>query len=238
MRAVGIIPCRLASTRLPGKVLMDIHGKPMLWHVYERARRAETLASVHVASGDEQIIKAAQALGLPTIRTSGRHGTGTDCVAECRSELPADIYVNVQGDEPMLDSSDIDKTVKALIECDAAATNACSDIIDISDALNVNIVKVVMTGLGYAMMYSRFPIPYPKSESMGYVRQIGLYAFRPWALDTFVGKEPSLIERAEDVEMLRLLEARLSVLMVRVGSGSVPVDTMDDLKHVRDLMAR
>ena len=239
MKAVGIIPCRYASSRLPGKVLADICGRPMLWHVYLRASQASALDAVYVASADDHILQISEQLGLRTLKTSGRHRTGTDCVAEAADMMPADIYVNVQGDEPMVDPEAIGTVVDALADCssgDVIFANAWAPLTEPATVLDTNVVKVVIGHNGTALWFSRVPIPCPKAEAPIYRRQLGLYAFTAASLKKFAEAEPRPVERAEEIEMLRCIEYGWPVVMVETQSSAPSVDTQADLERVRELM--
>ena len=240
MKVAGIIPCRYKSSRFPGKPLADIAGKPMMWHVYQQARKAQALDEVYIATDDDRIEAACRALGLGVLRTRDDHATGTDRVAECASLVDADIYVNVQGDEPMIEPEGIDAVARAIVDCaDPAvmASNAYVPITNPSDAVDTNVVKLVLALDNTVMAYSRLPIPFPKGGEVRYLRQLGIYAFRRRGLELFASHRPGPVEDAEGVEMLRFLEAGHKVLMVEVRDRSVAVDTEADLARVRKLMA-
>lgn len=240
MKVVGIIPCRYGSSRLPGKPLADICGRPMMWHVYQRATQATALDAVFIASADEQILQAADNLGLKWWRTSGQHATGSDCVAECIAKVDAEVYVNVQGDEPMIEPESINRVATAVLGANGAqvfVANAYAPIRDASEALDHNVVKAVIAYDGTALAFSRQPIPYPKQRSVTYLRQLGLYAFRRLGLEMFASHRPGHNESIEGIEMLRMLEYGHKILMVEVGGNSMPVDTASDLARVREIMA-
>ena len=239
MKTVGIIPCRYDSQRFPGKPLADINGKPMMWHVYQCSTRSRMLDAVYVATDDYRIKDACEQLDINVILTGSNHETGTDRVAECKALIDADYYVNIQGDEPMLEANAIDTIVEAIQQCKdpmVMAANAYAPIHLISDAIDTNIVKVVLTTDNTAMSFSRQPIPYPKGSEVDYLRQLGLYVFRRSGLQVFAEHERGRIEIAEEVEMLRLLEHGYKVLMVEVEDRSIPVDTIADLERVRAMM--
>ncbi|MBR9973690.1 3-deoxy-manno-octulosonate cytidylyltransferase [Magnetospirillum sulfuroxidans] len=239
MKTVGVIPCRYKSVRFPGKPLADILGKPMMWHVYQQALKARTLDALYIATDDERIAAVCRELDLLVLMTGDNHSTGTDRVAECRDMVVADVYVNIQGDEPMIDPSAIDLVVNAIKQCDdpaVMASNAYTPISNPSDAVDTNIVKVSLTAAGNTMAYSRSPIPFPKSGEVRYLRQLGLYAFRRSGLLIFSEHQPGPVERAEGVEMLRFIEHGYHVKMVEVHDESLSVDTESDLHRVRALM--
>lgn len=240
MKIVGIIPCRYGAVRFPGKSLADIHGKPMLWHVYQQAKKTASLQEIYIATDDERIADACRKFDLPSIMTRCDHRTGTDRLVECTKTIDADIYVNVQGDEPMIAPAAIDIVARAIVEIDdprVLASNGYKPIHDPAEVVDVNAVKVIMTSKGLALSYSRLPIPYPKDETGEYNRQLGLYAFRKSGLEQFALHKPGPIERAEGVEMLRFLEHGYEVAMVRTpDDNAISVDTLADLEQARRLI--
>ena len=240
MSIVGIVPCRYNSSRFPGKPLANIHGKPMMWHVYQRAFESNCFDEVYIATDDSRIAEVSQNLDLNVLITREDHRTGTDRVAECMELVDADIYVNIQGDEPMIEPKAIEMVTTALYKCDDArvmASNAYVPFSDPADVVDNNNVKVVLSRNDRALFYSRQPIPYPKSSTTHYLRQLGLYAFRKSGLQVFAEHEPGAVENAEGVEMLRFLEYGYEVLMVKVSDNSIPVDTEADLSRVIELMS-
>lgn len=238
MKTVCIIPCRYNSTRFPGKPLADIGGKPMMWHVYQKASTVGLLDEVYIATDDERIESVCHDYNMNCLRTRDVHETGTDRLTECAEKVVADIYVNVQGDEPMIDPCAIEAVTRTMQDCQdhrVMATNAFVPIEVPSDAVNTNAVKVLMTTEGMAMAYSRMAIPYPRGAEAFYRRQLGLYAFRRSGLQLFSELHPGPVELCENVEMLRLVEHGHSILMVQVDHCSIPVDTESDLDRVRQL---
>src|SRR5262245_2969394 len=178
----------------------------MLWHVFQQAKKAKSLDDVFVATDDERIAGACKDFGLPSIMTRKDHPTGTDRLVECIKTVDADIYVNVQGDEPMIAPEAIDIVAKAILKIDnprVLASNGYKPIHDPAEVVNTNAVKVTMRPAGLALSSSRLPIPYPKYGAGEYNRQLGLYAFRKSGLETFASHRPGPIELAEGVEMLR-----------------------------------
>lgn len=240
-RIVAVIPCRFGASRFPGKPIADINGKPMLWHVYQRTIEAEGIDAATIATDDDRIRKVCEVLDLPVMMTRENHASGTDRVAECAGRLEADIIVNVQGDEPMIDPEAIARVARGIATCDdpnVQASNGYNEISSPSDAIDTNVVKVVTTTAGLAMAYSRLPIPYPKGGAVRHLRQLGLYAFRREGLQRFASLRPGPLERAEGVEMLRFIEQGYSVMMVQVPNDEgIPVDTPADLDRVRAMMA-
>jgi 3-deoxy-manno-octulosonate cytidylyltransferase (CMP-KDO synthetase) len=239
---VAIIPARFGSTRLPGKPLSDIHGKPMIQHVYERARRARGLERVLVATDDERIAVAVRGFGGEAVMTSRDHETGTDRLAEAARATDAAIVVNVQGDEPMLDPSAIEAAVQPL----------SLPLLKLEEMLSPSVVKVVADARGDALYFSRSPIPFvrlPGADARAAAEQavasglarkhVGLYVYRREALLRFAALPPSPLERAEGLEQLRALANGIRIRVVPAeGDAGVAVDTPEDLDRVRALMAR
>ena len=236
MKIIGVIPCRYQSSRFPGKSLALINGKPMMWHVYQRALESNVLDEVYIATDDERIVKVANEHNLKTVMTSDKHETGTDRVAEVASQIQADYYINIQGDEPFIEPEAIKLVAQAIIDCDnplVQAANAYTFMQDISDVVDTNTVKVVMDVNQRALAYSRQPIPYPKANTAKYSKQLGLYAFKQSGLQVFSENLPASLEKVEGVEMYRLLEHGYSIQMVKTNDGSISVDTPSDLKRVQ-----
>jgi 3-deoxy-manno-octulosonate cytidylyltransferase (CMP-KDO synthetase) len=236
---VAIIPARFGSTRLPGKPLSDIHGKPMIQHVYERARRARRVDRVLVATDDARIADAVRAFGGEAVMTSPDHASGTDRLAEAARAVDAEIVVNVQGDEPMLDPSAIDAAVEALLADPGLAMATLSVPIEDADELeSPDVVKVVVDAAGDALYFSRSPIPYARRTPRERPRKhVGLYVYRRDALDRFASLPPSPLEEAEGLEQLRALHHGMRIRVVaREGESGVAVDTPEDLERVRALL--
>jgi len=236
MKIIGVIPCRYQSSRFPGKSLALINGKPMMWHVYQRALESNVLDEVYIATDDERIVKVANEHNLKTVMTSDKHETGTDRVAEVASQIQADYYINIQGDEPFIEPEAIKLVAQAIIDCDnplVQAANAYTSMQDISDVVDTNTVKVVMDVNQRALAYSRQPIPYPKANTAKYSKQLGLYAFKQSGLQVFSENLPASLEKVEGVEMYRLLEHGYSIQMVETNDVSISVDTLSDLNRVQ-----
>lgn len=252
MAIVAIIPARFGSTRLPGKPLSDIHGKTLIERVYERACRARAPDRVLVATDDERIAAAVRAFGGEAVLTSPAHASGTDRLAEAVASTPADIVVNVQGDEPLLDPAGIDAAVHALVsEPTLAMATLSLPLLSVEEMLSPSVVKVVADAGGDALYFSRAPIPHVRVEgadpraaaaaavSQGLARKhVGLYAYRREALLRFASLPPSALEEAEGLEQLRALTHGLRIRVVEMeGEGGVAVDTPEDLERVRALLA-
>ncbi|MEO5355273.1 MAG: 3-deoxy-manno-octulosonate cytidylyltransferase [Magnetococcus sp. XQGC-1] len=238
---VVIIPARFASSRLPGKPLLDLGGKPMIRHVYERAMQAD-VAAVWVATDDPRIFAAVQGFGGRAVMTSPDHHSGTDRVAEAARGLGAAIVVNLQGDEPLLDPRLID-LVAAPLRADPAIDMAtvAHPFCDPDEVRDPNVVKVVCDRRGFALYFSRLPIPFDRDDQglAGLrLRHVGLYAYRSDFLQTFSRLPPTELEQRERLEQLRALEHGYAIRVVPVESGvAVGVDTPDDAERVRALLA-
>jgi 3-deoxy-manno-octulosonate cytidylyltransferase (CMP-KDO synthetase) len=220
---------------------VDIHGKPMVVRVHERAARVAELTRVVVATDDERIAAACAEHGVETVMTRGDHATGTDRLAEVAEKVPADLYVNIQGDEPTLEPA----TIRAAVEPFLAAaspgfevTNLMCRVRNQTDLMDSTVPKVVVDKAGDAVYLSRLPIPYPKdSRDITYYKQVCVYAFTPKALAEFARLEQGPLEEAEGIELLRYLEAGIKVRFAEVAQDTVAVDTPADLEVVRRLLA-
>jgi 3-deoxy-manno-octulosonate cytidylyltransferase (CMP-KDO synthetase) len=239
LSAVAVIPARFHSTRLPGKALADIGGRPMIEHVYRRARAARRVSSVIVATDDERIARAVRAFGGEARMTSANHQSGTDRLAEVASDLACDLVVNVQGDEPLLEPAMIDEAVSAF-DGDAALEMSTlrRRIDDPAERDNPNVTKVVVDRDGYALYFSRAPIPHVREGSLAAPawRHVGLYVYRRGCLLRLARLAPTELERSEALEQLRALEHGIRIKALETEYDSVGVDTPADLERVRRLM--
>jgi 3-deoxy-manno-octulosonate cytidylyltransferase (CMP-KDO synthetase) len=260
MKAVGIIPARWQATRLPGKPLAQIAGRPMIQHVYERARQAASLAQVIIATDDERILAAVRAFGGEAVLTSPEHRSGTDRVAEAAESLAADVVVNIQGDEPLIEPRAIDLLVAPFeSEPELSMTTLAVPIRSSAEIEDPGVVKVVLDRQGYALYFSRYPIPYFRGQGSGVggqgtvaltpgpsplapgaqrLKHIGLYAYRADFLQAFSRMEPTPLEQAEALEQLRALENGERIFVVLTEHDAISVDTPEDLARVRALMER
>lgn len=238
MKIIGIIPARYASSRFPGKPLADIGGKPMIWWVYQSASRVKDLQEVFVATDDERIYSECKRFGMKVIMTSDTHPTGTDRVGEVAQKIQADLYVNVQGDEPLIAPETICSAIEPFYkDNNIVVTNLMTEVKRQTDLINSTVPKVVVNANSEAVYLSRLPVPYPKNtDGLKYYKQVCVYGFTPMALETFcrLSKGPS--ERAEDIELLRFIENGIRVKMIEVEQDTVAVDTPSDLKIVRKLI--
>ena len=239
MKVLGIIPARYKSSRFPGKPLSDICGKPMIWWVYNRAIKAETLTEVYVATDDERIYNACKENDINVIMTSDTHKTGTDRIGEVARKIPADLYVNIQGDEPMIEPETINKAVYPFFENpDLQITNLMTKIKDPVDVVNFTVPKVITNADNIGVYLTRSTAPYPKgSRDYSYYKQVCVYGFKPEALQFYCSSPRGKIESIEDIEILRFIEAGYRVQYIEVDSETVAVDTQNDLEKVNRLIA-
>jgi len=252
--AVAVIPARYDSTRLPGKPLLLIAGKPLIVWVAERAAAASTISRTIVATDDARIADAAGAAGFDIVMTRADHATGTDRIAEVAHNLQADIIVNVQGDEPLIDPVTIDRVVDALRNDAVAQMSTTYEAIDDgADVMNPSVVKVVIDDEGYATGFSRNPIHRPNQAEdkygsieaalgaepallFSFKKHTGLYAYRREFLLEFTRWPQSEHERAESLEQMRALDRGVKIKVVEAASRSIGVDTEDDLERVRRIV--
>lgn len=236
--AVAVIPARYGSTRLPGKALADVCGKPLVQRVYERVALARRVGRTIVATDDARIFDAVRAFGGEAVMTSPDHRSGTDRVAEAAGFTGGGIIVNVQGDEPLIEPSVIDDVIeKVLGDGGIVCSTAASPIRDEGMWLDPNAVKVVMDGRGRALYFSRSPLPcYRDGGFGGAYLHAGIYCFRRDFLMRYAALEQTPLERAEKLEQLRILEHGYEIGVVITDHASIGVDTPDDLEMVRKLI--
>lgn len=234
MKIVAVIPARYKSSRFPGKPLVDINGRPMVWWVYNEAKKVKDFDDVIVATESDMVIKKCKELGIKCMITSDNHPTGTDRVAEVAQRVPADIYCIIMGDEPMIRAEDEEVLISKIKNApDADAIMLTEKFSDPIDVVNVTTIKLAINDNGYLIFMSRMPIPYPK-ETLGYpyYKNVGCYAIRKDILDFYLETKPGACERAEGIELLRLLENHKKVMTYTVDSKSMAVDTPKDLERV------
>ncbi|NLC68157.1 MAG: 3-deoxy-manno-octulosonate cytidylyltransferase [Clostridiaceae bacterium] len=239
-KVIGVIPARYGSTRLEGKPLKDICGKPMIQHVYERASEAKTIEKVIVATDDLRILEAVKAFGGEAVMTSVEHKTGTDRIAEVVRDIDTEIVVNIQGDEPLIIPGIIDEIVSELINDESVNTaTGCCVIKEQNMLTDPNVVKVVFDRQGFALYFSRSLIPHPRkiNQSDTY-EHIGIYAYRKDYLMKYITLEDTPLSLAESLEQLKVLEHgdRIKVVSTKYPYNALSVDTQDDLDKVRGLM--
>jgi 3-deoxy-manno-octulosonate cytidylyltransferase (CMP-KDO synthetase) len=245
MKITAIIPARYASSRFEGKAIADIMGKPMVQHVYERASRASLVSEVIVATDDERIAEAVRAFGGRVEMTASTHETGTDRLAEVCRRIDADIIVNVQGDEPLIEPGMIDEAIRPLAADPSLPMGTLkSRITSLHDFLSPNVVKVVTDKAGFALYFSRSPLPnfrdrwndlkdeaFTSGKLLCY-KHVGLYVYRREFLLSFASLQATPLELAEKLEQLRVLENGHRIMVVETEHSSIGVDTPADLEKV------
>ncbi|MGB9692696.1 MAG: 3-deoxy-manno-octulosonate cytidylyltransferase [Candidatus Sumerlaeaceae bacterium] len=243
MKVIGVIPSRYASVRLPAKPLVLIAGKPLVQWVWEAASKARTLDELLVATDDERIAKVVRDFGGKAVMTPASCPSGTDRIATAIADSPCDVVVNVQGDEPLMAAENIDACVKALFaDAEAAVATPMVQLTNEAEITAPHVVKVVYDAHGYALYFSRSPIPNcvrasaEERASVPVMKHLGLYVYRRGALEEFVKLPPSRYERVEKLEQLRFLEAGHRIRMVEVAHDSVGVDTPEDVVAVEALL--
>jgi 3-deoxy-manno-octulosonate cytidylyltransferase (CMP-KDO synthetase) len=254
--AIAVIPARFASTRLPGKALIDIAGKPMVCWVAERARAAQNISRVIVATDSDAVFDVATSHGIEAVMTDPNHASGTDRIAEVVKNLPeAEIVVNVQGDEPLISPETIERAVETMSrETVAGIVTTWEPIDSIDELLNFDVVKVVIDDQGYAIYFSRSPMPFPRDASLKhggpneavvnepglishFRKHTGLYVYRRDVLLEFTRWPQTTLERFERLEQLRALEHGIKIRVIQACTTSIGVDTVDDLEKVRALVS-
>ncbi len=246
-KATAIIPARFASTRFPGKPLALLAGKPMIQHVCERVSRAEGIGQVIVATDDQRIFDVVAGFGGEAFMTRDDHPTGTDRLAEVASRIDADLIVNVQGDEPLVDPRMVDEAVAPLLADASIQMGTVAAKIDaINDFYNPNVVKVVRDLNNFALYFSRAPIPWPRDldrnqlfeslPSSQYLRHIGLYVYRRQLLLDYPTWPKTPLESLENLEQLRALERGIRLYVAETGFSCHGVDTPEDLVRVERLL--
>ena len=249
MKIVAVIPARYGSTRFEGKPLADILGKPMIQHVYEGVCQSKLIDEVIVATDDQRIFEAVQGFGGRGMMTSPDHITGTDRVAEVARKLSSEIIVNVQGDEPLIKGSFIDKAIRPLLDDNTILMSTLmTRVVEVKDWLNPHIVKVVVNKNGFALYFSRSPIPFPRDLNVekllsspfgkkeGLPKQvfkhIGVYVYRRKFLFQYSKMKPTPLEKLEKLEQLRALENGYCIKITHVDYKPICVDTPEDIQKV------
>lgn len=248
-----MIPARYASTRLEGKALADIGGKPMICHVYERAARAAALTDVLVATDDDRIARAVEAFGGRCEMTDPSHKSGTDRLAEVAARIDCDIVVNIQGDEPMIEPAAIDAALGPFLAGDGERFGTIATrITDLAEHMEPSTVKVVVDATGHALYFSRAPVPYFRLDAaddwppdrprrhpdsgLWPLKHIGLYVYTRDTLLWYAGLPQSPLEQTEKLEQLRALDNGCPIRVVEVDYSPIGVDTPEDLRRVREIM--
>lgn len=238
MKIIGVIPARYKSSRFPGKPLADIAGKPMIYWVYQQCKKVDDFDEVYVATDDELIFDTCKELGVEVIMTSDTHRTGTDRIGEVAMKIPADLIVNIQGDEPLIEPETIRQAILPFYDNpDLQISNLMTKIKDPVDVVNFTVPKVIVNKENIGVYLTRATAPYPKgSIDYSYYKQVCVYGFKPEALKFYCdygmkyGK--ARVEAIEDIEILRFIENGYKVQYIEVDSETIAVDTQNDLERV------
>jgi 3-deoxy-manno-octulosonate cytidylyltransferase (CMP-KDO synthetase) len=243
VNVLAVIPARYASTRLPGKPVVSIGGKPMIQHVVERVRRAKRVQRVLVATDDNRIIEVVRAFGGEAVMTRSDHRSGSERVAEVATQIPADIYINVQGDEPLIEPDAVDALANVFAEDnrkEVQVATLCVPIANPADIMDPNIVKVALDFQDDALYFSRAPIPWVRDEShrvhARHLKHLGIYAYRREPLLEFPTLPPGELEKLEQLEQLRFLENGYKIRVAETTFDSVSVDVPGDVARVEALL--
>jgi 3-deoxy-manno-octulosonate cytidylyltransferase (CMP-KDO synthetase) len=243
MDVIGVIPARYASTRIEGKVLADILGKPMIQRVYERAKQALLLDDLIIACDDERVAQAAKEFGAKAVMTSKDHPSGTDRISEVVNPIDAKIVINIQADEPLIHPTMIDGIARALLD-DKSITMATvmKRIEDAHLKNDPNVVKVVVDRNNFALYFSRSAIPHHSAnsevKSPVYYKHIGLYGYTKDFLFIYKNLPPSVLEKTERLEQLRVLEEGFRIKVIETKYDTISVDTAEDLEKVKAYLAK
>lgn len=240
MKTIGVIPARYGSTRFKAKVLADLCGKPLIQHVWERARKSKKLDDLLIACDDQRIFDAAKKFKANVVLTSKDHPSGSDRIAEAVAKRNVDLVVNIQGDEPLIDPRVIDALVKALENDKNSSMATVIKKIERREELNnPNVVKVVVDKDFYALYFSRSLIPYQRdAERVEYWKHLGIYAYRKDFLLKFKDLPKSRLEKIEQLEQLRALENGFKIKAIITDSETIGVDTAEDLKRVKKILSK
>jgi len=240
VKVLGVIPARLSSTRLPRKVLREIAGRPMVVHVFDRIRSCNVLTDLLVATDSEEVVEVCHAHHVPAVMTSAHHPSGTDRVWEVAQGRAADVYVNVQGDEPLVTCGHVEKLVRPFLNEPEVQVTTLKIRATPEEVPTRTANKVVTNVHGDALYFSRLPIPFDRDERGGitYWKHIGLYAYRRAVLEDFHRLPPSPLEQAEQLEQLRLLEAGIPIRVIETREATIGVDTEGDLRAAEAVLTR
>lgn len=239
MKVLAIIPARYSSTRFPGKPLADICGKPMIWWVYQQVCKAKCFDNVVVAIDDDRIKDVCEEYGIYYVMTRKNHPDHISRVHEVSDRISADIYVCVNGDEPLISPEIIEQTVPKHLPEDFFFSGAVRKLSDPAETIDPANIKVVLTDTGHCIYISRTPVPFPKGTLLfTYNKYVGIECFSKEALDFFVHTPMGSVERVEDIDHLRFLEHGKNLVFKHVDSDSISVDTPKDLEKVRKIIER
>lgn len=239
MRTIGVIPARFGSTRFPGKPLFKIKGRPLIEWVIRRVKECTSLDEIIVATDHAEIFSVAETLGVRAVMTDSDLPSGSDRIWAAVKEIPCDLIINVQGDEPLIDPKSVDDLVKSMKASGCEMGTLVADL-NLDELKNQNVVKAVVNVNGEAIYFSRFPIPYSRKEAVlpveGCFKHLGLYAYEKSFLGKFCAQAPVAIEVNESLEQLRALYLGARIKVLKVDHYSIGVDTPDDVARVEHLL--
>ena len=237
MKVIGIIPSRYASTRFPGKPLADICGKPMIWWVYNQAKKVKEIDELIVATDDERIVEACKQYDINVVMTSNNHNTPTSRLYEISTRFDADYYVFIGGDEPLIEPEAISSVINSALETKEEVTNAMTTIKTAPEVIDFTNIKIVTNTKGYALYTTRSPLPYPKGGlDFDYKKFVGIGVFSKNALKVYNDTPKSKLEKIEECDLMRFIELNIPIKMVDVDYYDVSVDTKKDLEFVIELI--
>ncbi len=238
MTIIGVIPARYGSSRLQGKPLVDISGKPLVWWVYQRALKAKNLDGLVVATEAERVVETCRALNMNCMLTSDKHETPTSRLYEVSTKIDGDYFMFISGDEPLIDVNSIEKIASQAREGTDGVINAMTRIKRSSAVIDYSNIKVTVNENNYLLYTTRSPIPYPKGGlEFDYMKFVGLGAFSRNALKVFNETRRSKLEMIEECDLLRFIAEGIPVKMLEIPDESLSVDTLKDLEYVRNLIA-
>lgn len=237
MKVIAMIPARYGATRFPAKLMQDLCGKPVIVHTYQRVKDTQLFDEVYVVTDDDRIEKAISEVGGRVVRSKKEHNSGSDRLAEASQDLPVDIIVNVQGDEPFTNKENLEKVIDIFVK-DIDKTVDVASLMEVitepEEIANPNNVKVVVNRQNEALYFSRSVIPYQRADvGVPYYKHIGIYAYRKAALQRFTELPPSLLEETEKLEQLRYLENGYKIRLALTNIPTIGIDTPDDLEKAR-----
>ena len=239
MKIIGVIPARYASTRIPNKPLANIHGKPMVWWVYQQALKVKEISQVVIATESELVVEACKKYNMNCILTSSNHTTPTSRIYEVSQKIDGEMYLFISGDEPLIKPDIIKKIIAASKSNDFYVTNAMTTIESAPEVIDPTNIKVVINSEGYCIYVTRSPIPYPKgSLNYKYKKFVGIGAFSKEALAFYNMTKKGELEEIEECDLMRFIENRKNVKMIDIKTKTLSVDTYKDLKLVSDIIQK
>tara|TARA_B100000780_G_scaffold97258_1_gene67813 strand:- start:7943 stop:8668 length:726 start_codon:yes stop_codon:yes gene_type:complete len=241
MKVVAMIPARFNSERLPGKLMMDLGGEPVILRTYKNALKSKLFNEVYVITDSKLIYDCLKDYGGQVLMSSTEHISGSDRIAEFSSDISTDIIVNIQGDEPFIDVNSLSKLInlfKTDVNNNIDLASLMQKTSDVNEITNPNVVKVVVDSNNFALYFSRSPIPYVRSGDgkTSFFKHIGVYAFRKKSLLDFYNSKPTPLEKTEKLEQLRYLEHGKKIMMIETNYNGLGIDTMDDLINARKII--